>query len=157
SCRALHSLPARRSSDLPEYDAMRRVAKTIFFGSSYGMGAAKFQRLLRVQNKQDFTVEEVRDMLRAFYETYQGMTDWKKKVMEYAGKTGVVATMAGRRRRLPGVFSHDKTIRSRSMRQAVNAIIQGSCADILFQAMVPIQASFEALGGSLVASVHDEL
>src|SRR5690606_19173525 len=131
----------------PEYDAMRRVAKTIFFGSSYGMGAAKFQRLLRVQNKQDFTVEEVRDMLRAFYETYQGMTDWKKKVMEYAGKTGFVATIAGRRRRLPGVFSHDKTIRSRSMRQAVNAIIQGSCADILFQAMVPIQASFEALGG----------
>lgn len=141
----------------PEYDKMRRIAKTTLFGTAYGMGVVKFQRLLLVQNGQEFSREEVKEMLRTFNETYAGLTEWKRGVQEFAGKHGYVPTILGRKRRLPRVFSNDDNVRQRAMRQGVNAVIQGSCADILFQAMIPIQASFKALGGTLVASVHDEL
>lgn len=140
-----------------EYDRMRRIAKTTLFGTAYGMGVIKFQRLLLVQNGQEFSRDEVKHMLYTFNETYEGLTKWKKGVQKFAGEHGYVPTILGRKRRLPRVFSEDENIRQRAMRQGVNAIIQGSCADILFQAMVPIQAAFKSLGGTLIASVHDEL
>jgi DNA polymerase-1 len=141
----------------PHYDAMRRTAKTLLFGQAYGMGANKLQRELLIQNSQEFTVDETRAMLESFRETYWGLTEWKKQVILAVRKYGYVATILGRKRRLPLSRSSDREISSRAERQGVNAIIQGSCADILFQAMVPIQAAFKGLGGSLIASVHDEL
>lgn len=144
-------------NDNPEYDAMRRTAKTLMFGQSYGMGPKKMQRTLLVQNGQEYEYEQVKHMLQSFSETYQGLTDWKQKVMMFARKNGYVLTMYGRKRRLPQAMSSDRTIRSRAERQAVNAVIQGTCADILFEAMPPIQASFKGLGGGLLAAVHDEL
>lgn len=144
-------------NDNPEYDAMRRTAKTLMFGQSYGMGPKKMQRTLLVQNGQEYDYEEVKRLLQSFSETYQGLTDWKKKVMMFARKNGYVLTMYGRKRRLPQAMSSDTSLRSRAERQAVNAVVQGTCADILFEAMPPIQASFKALGGSILASVHDEM
>lgn len=141
----------------PEYDAMRRAAKTLLFGQAYGMGVYKLQRTLLTQNDQEVTIEEARNLLNGFNETYHVMNEWKKKVNDFAGTHGFVPTLLGRKRRLPLVYSKDREVRSRAMRQGVNATIQGSCADILFQAMGPIHAAFKAMGGSLVASVHDEI
>jgi DNA polymerase I-like protein with 3'-5' exonuclease and polymerase domains len=140
-----------------EADAQRRVAKTILFGTAYGMGANKLQRLLLVQNEQEFSLDFVRESLTSFNETYQGVTDFKKEVHKVLRKRGWVRTLRGRVRRLPLAFSQDSYKRSRAERQSVNAIIQGSCAEILFEAMIAIQAVFKSMGGSLVASVHDEL
>lgn len=141
----------------PQYDAWRRTAKTILFGTSYGMGAYKLQRRLLVENGQEYHIDEVKRMLQAFNETYAGLTAWKQEVVKHTARLGFVVTMYGRKRRLPLVFSQDKTIASRAQRQGVNAIIQGTCADILFEAMPPLQRYFVSLGGSLVAAVHDEL
>jgi DNA polymerase I-like protein with 3'-5' exonuclease and polymerase domains len=141
----------------PEYDAMRRAAKTLLFGQAYGMGVYKLQRTLLVQNGQEYSIDEARKLLRGFNETYHVMDAWKTSVNNFAGERGFVPTILGRKRRLPLVFSRDPQVRSRAMRQGVNATIQGSCADILFQALIPIHAAFRAMGGSLVASVHDEI
>lgn len=139
------------------YDAKRRVGKTTNFGSMYGIGGKKFQRMLLVQNGQEFTLNETYALLRSFNETYEGLTDWKNKVMSYVREHGYIVTLGGRKRRLPKACSPDRIERGRAERQAVNAVIQGTCADILFEAMIVIQAAFKALGGGLIASVHDEL
>ena len=139
------------------YDAKRRVGKTTNFGSMYGIGGKKFQRMLLVQNGQEFTLDETYALLRSFNETYEGLTEWKQKVMAFVREHGYIITIGGRKRRLPKACSPDRFERGRAERQAVNAVIQGACADILFEAMIVIQAAFKALGGSLIASVHDEL
>lgn len=139
------------------YDRMRRVGKTTNFGSMYGIGGYKFQRMILVQNSQEFTIDESYDLLKSFNETYAGLTAWKERVMNRVRDLGFVVTIGGRKRRLPKVFSPNPKERGRAERQAVNAIIQGACADILFEAMILIQATFKALGGGLIASVHDEL
>lgn len=139
------------------YDNLRRAAKVLNFGQAYGMGVVKLQRTLLVQNGQEYTLEETKELLRSFNSAYTVLNEWKQKVRAFARKNGWVPTILGRKRRLPNIFSPDPQLSSYAERQAVNSVIQGSCADILFQAMVPIQASFKALGGSLVASVHDEV
>lgn len=141
----------------PEYDMKRRLAKTVFFGSGYGVGAKKLQRLLLSQNQQNVPLEEVRQMLDNFYETYAGLESWKKQVHNYVSKHGFVTTLMGRKRRLPRAFSRDRSESSYAQRQAVSAIIQGSCGDVIYQAMTIAQPVFKSLGGSLVASVHDEI
>lgn len=141
----------------PQFDQWRRTAKTILFGTAYGMGPKKLQLRLLVENGQEYEIDEVYKMLRAFDTTYQGLTDWKERVTLFVAENGFVYTMYGRKRRLPLAFSRDRQIRSRAQRQGVNAIVQGTCADILFEAMPPIQSFFKSLGGGLIASVHDEL
>lgn len=159
---AQHNIPYDKfleeyKNDNPQYDQWRRTAKTILFGTAYGMGPKKLQLKLLVDNGQEYEYHEVYEMLKSFDRTYEGLTKWKKDVIMYTRKTGYVLTMYGRKRRLPLAMHPEPKIRGRAERQAVNAIIQGTCADILFEAMPPIQAAFEGLGGGLIAAVHDEL
>jgi len=141
----------------PEFDKMRRLAKTLFFASGYGVGPKKLQRLMLTQNKVNLPLEEVRQMLDNFYTTYSGLTAWKQQVMEYATKNGFVVSLMGRKRRLPGAASRDRMEKSYAQRQAVSFVVQGSCADIMYRSMEIAQPVFKSLGGGLLASVHDEI
>lgn len=158
--------PARMSyEELKEkYDAgdpwakeMRAVGKTMNFALNYGMGAVKFRRFLLVMNKYEVTEAEAAEWIREYNKTYEATTKWKERVKVFVGNHGYVKTIRGRKRRLPGVYSYDKGTREYAKRQGVNAVIQGSCGDVICEAMIPIQAFLLSIGGSLLLQVHDEL
>lgn len=174
----------------PKGKELRQLGKTGNFALMYGMGAAKFQRYLLVNNKYEITKEQAQEWINAFNLMYLGATQWKigkpthRKVggswvalpadyeddgidrwdirrkggvHNWVREHGYVGTIAKRKRRLPDGFSPEKWIRERAQRQGVNAIIQGSCGDIICSAMIGLQAALKGIGGTLLLQVHDEL
>jgi DNA polymerase I len=140
-----------------EAKKLRSIGKTSNFGLTYGMGAKKYQLLLLTQNGFEVTEKEAQRLINTYNETFAGATEWKKKVVRYAQKLGYVQTMLGRKRRLPGLYSNDRYEVMRAERMGINAIIQGSCSDVISQAMPAIQKALSAIDGYILLQVHDEL
>ncbi len=147
---------------------MRQLGKTGNFALTYGMGAPKFQRYLIVNNGYEVSIDQAREWIDGYNDTYQGAYGWKRGKPNQYGKRcggveqfilskGYVVTYAGRFRRLPWAYSKDKSDRSYAIRQGINAIIQGSVSDIMAEAMIHIQPALEGLGGSLLLQIYDEL
>ena len=147
---------------------LRQLGKTGNFALTYGMGAPKFVRRLIVDNGYETTVEQGQEWIDGYNDTYKVAYEWKygkigengqRKggVVQYARRHGFVVTFGGRKRRLPGITSHNRYDRGYAERQAINAIIQGSVGDVICGAMVEIQPVVRGLGGSILLQVHDEL
>lgn len=150
-------LKARIDDGDPEAKQLRSIGKTSNFGLTYGMGSKKYQLLLLTQNGVEVTEKEAQRLIDAYNETFAGATLWKKRVVQYAQKLGYVQTILGRRRRLPGLYSNDRYEVMRAERMGINAIIQGSCSDVISQAMPAIQQALSAIRGYILLQVHDEL
>jgi DNA polymerase I-like protein with 3'-5' exonuclease and polymerase domains len=148
---------ARLSAADPDAKRARFIGKTSNFGLLYGMGSAKFQRLLLVDAGVKVSLKESEQLIEDFRTTYPVLRQWKMGVTRYIGRKGYITTLSGRKRRLPDAFSDVEWMKNRAMRMGVNAYIQGSCADIINKAIPAIQEQFRALGGSLLLQVHDEL
>ena len=129
----------------------RQVGKGVNFLTAYGGGAGK------LANTTGISVDEAREIIDNYYRQFSGITEWKRQVVANGRIRGYVETMAGRRRRLPDLKSNDDMERSRAERQAVNAVVQGSAADICKQAMLDIYDLLKGTGASLLVQVHDEL
>jgi DNA polymerase-1 len=142
----------------PDAKQWRQIGKTSNFGLLYGMGARKFQRYLLVENGLKVSETEAQELIDSFDRTYLGVTAWKQRLIRDAHRTQYVTTLAGRKRRLPDISHPDDIgLIKRAERQAVNAVVQGSCADIISGCMPAIQKSLRTLGGTLLLQVHDEL
>ena len=144
-------------NDNTAYKAMRRVGKVSNFGLAYGMGAKKFQRYLLVEADTYVTEGEAVKLIQGYNDTFAESLVWKKRVYEYAKQLGYVRTLAGRHRRLPNLHSRDRYEVLKAERQAVNAIIQGSAADVIMEAMPPLHRALNAIGGGILLQVHDEI
>lgn len=129
----------------------RQIGKGVNFLTAYGGGSGK------LSNTTGISIEDARQMIDNYYKQFAGITSWKQKVIQQGRIKGYVSTMSGRRRRLPELHSSDDMLRSRAERQAVNAVVQGSAADICKQAMVDIDALLDGTGAKLLVQVHDEL
>ena len=101
--------------------------------------------------------KDAQEILNNYYKTFSELTSWKRTLVEKAKKDGYVSTLYGRRRRLPDLRSTDKELRARAERQAVNAIVQGTAADLCKQAMVDVYNAMSNTSVKLVVQVHDEL
>lgn len=132
-------------------DEERQVGKGVNFLTAYGGGAGK------LANTTGISIEEARDIIDNYYKQFSGLTEWKRQVVATGRTRGYVTTLSGRRRRLPDLHSTDDLIRSRAERQAVNAVVQGSAADLCKQAMIDIDVLLKGTGASLLVQVHDEL
>lgn len=141
----------------PEAKTLRSIGKTSNFGLTYGMGAKKYQLLLLTQNNLSVTEQEAKRLIESYNSTFYGATVWKQRVTRYSHKIGYVQTILGRKRRLPGLRSKDKYEVMRAERMGINAVIQGSCADVISQAMPAIQRALSAINGYILLQVHDEL
>ena len=108
-------------------------------------------------NTTGISVDDAREMIEQYYKQFAGLTEWKRHVVETGRKKGYVSTIAGRRRRLPDLNANDDYTRSRAERQAVNAVVQGSAADICKEAMVNISKLLKGTGAKMLVQVHDEL
>lgn len=132
-------------------DEERQIGKGANFLTAYGGGAGKLARTTGI------TMESAVNMINSYYKNFAGLTDWKRKVVVKGRARGYVTTLSGRRRRLPDLTSNDEEKRSRAERQAVNAIVQGSAADICKQAMIDINNALAGTDTKMAVQVHDEL
>jgi DNA polymerase-1 len=131
----------------------RRSAKTANFGIIYGISAFGLAQRLDIPNR------EAKELIDNYFESYPGIKNYMESVVAKAATEGYVETMFGRRRILRDITSSNRTVRGLAERNAINAPIQGSAADIMKLAMVEIYRRFEAEGirSKMIMQVHDEV
>lgn len=132
---------------------MRRKAKTANFGIIYGISVFGLAERLNIPRS------ESKELIEGYFKTYPGIRDFMDQVVETAREKGYVETIYKRKRFLPDIQSHNAVVRGYAERNAINAPIQGSAADIIKVAMVRIFKRFEAEGlkSKMILQVHDEL
>ena len=132
---------------------MRRKAKTANFGIIYGISTFGLAERLSVSRT------EAKTLIDGYFETYPRIKEYMTQCVEEARKCGYVTTICGRRRMLPDINSHNATVRGYAERNAINAPIQGSAADIIKIAMINIfdRIQREGLQARMILQVHDEL
>ena len=131
----------------------RRRAKTANFGIIYGISAFGLSQRLEIPRK------EAKEIIDGYFASYPGVKKYMDNVVEKAKEEGFVSTIFGRRRYLNDIASHNAIARGLAERNAVNAPIQGSAADIMKIAMINIHRRFAAEGirSRVILQVHDEL
>jgi DNA polymerase-1 len=132
----------------------RRHAKAINFGLIYGMSAFGLTR------STELTLSESQDFVEAYFKQFPGVKKYLDGIRRSARETGYVETLLGRRRYFPALKGTlNQTLRNREEREAINAPIQGTAADIMKIAMIKIPPAMAQAGlhGRMLLQVHDEL
>ncbi len=132
----------------------RRAAKAINFGLIYGMSAFGLMR------GTELTLAEAEDFVEAYFKQFPGVKNYLDGIRRQAAEQGYVETLLNRRRYFPTLKNErNSQVRNREEREAINAPIQGTAADILKIAMLKIPAALKKLGLSaqMLLQVHDEL
>ncbi len=139
---------------LDEVDpGMRRKAKEVNFGIIYGISAFGLAQNLNISRT------EASDIIKAYFKEFPAVNEYMTEVVEEARKKEYVTTILGRKRWLRDINSRNQTVRGYSERNAVNAPIQGSAADMIKVAMINIHKWMKAekLKSKMIMQVHDEL
>ncbi len=131
--------------------ALRRRAKTINFGIIYGISAFGLAKQLSVSN------QEASQMINAYFERYPGIDAYIRNSQRQAREQGYVLTLMGRKVYTPGILDKNAMLRQFAERQATNAPLQGSNADIIKRAMIKIHTFLKPYKSKLLLQVHDEL
>jgi len=131
----------------------RSHAKTVNFGIVYGVSA------FGLSNQTSLSRSESKDLIDAYYKTYPRLKQYINEQVQIAREQGYVQTISGRRRYLKDINSQNQVVRGGAERNAVNAPIQGSAADIIKIAMINIQKRLvnENWKSKMLLQVHDEL
>ena len=140
--------------DIKEVTAdMRRKAKTANFGIIYGISVFGLAERMNVDRK------EAKELIDGYFETYPQVKAYMDKSIQVAREHGYVETIFHRKRFLPDINSRNAVVRGYAERNAINAPIQGSAADIIKVAMARIYERFKAEGlkAKMILQVHDEL
>ena len=131
----------------------RRRAKTANFGIIYGISAFGLAQRLDIPNR------EAKELIESYFESYPGVKRYMDDAIAKATAEGCVKTMFGRQRILHDIHSSNRTVRGMAERNAINAPIQGSAADLMKLAMIEIHRRFKAEGirSKMILQVHDEV
>lgn len=152
----IHASTASRVFNVALEDVTREQrsnAKTVNFGIIYGVSA------FGLSNQTSLTRSESKELIDTYYETYPKLKAYMSNQVAFARENGYVETVLGRRRYLKDINSRNAIVRGAAERNAVNAPIQGSAADIIKLAMINIHNRFSAEGfkSKMLLQVHDEL
>ncbi|MDE7150170.1 MAG: DNA polymerase I, partial [Bacteroidales bacterium] len=152
----VHTATAAKVFNVPLEDvtpAMRRMAKTVNFGIIYGISALGLAERLQISRK------EAAELIEKYFLQYPGLKSYMADVLETAREKGYVETMCRRRRYLPDIVSGNAVVRNYAERNAVNAPVQGSSADMIKIAMIRIadRLKREGFAARMLLQVHDEL
>ena len=131
----------------------RSHAKIVNFGIIYGVSA------FGLSNQTDLNIKESKNLIETYYEKYPKLKQFIEKQIFFAREKGYVETILGRRRVLRDINSSNSIIKSAAERNAVNAPIQGSAADIIKMSMINIQKEFisKKIKSKMLLQIHDEL
>lgn len=147
AARLFHKAAADVTSD------ERRRAKTANFGIIYGISAFGLAQRLDIPNR------EAKELIENYFASYPAVKAYMDGAVLRATNDGYVETMFGRRRALRDIISSNRTVRGVAERNAINAPIQGSAADIMKLAMIEIRRRFiaEGIRSKMIMQVHDEV
>ena len=131
----------------------RTNAKTINFGIIYGISA------FGLSNQTDLSRKESKELIETYYNKYPKLKKYIASQISFAREEGYVETLLGRRRYLKDINSRNSIVRGGAERNAINAPIQGSAADIIKIAMINIQSKLidKNFHSKMLLQVHDEL
>ena len=152
----IHASTAAKVFGVPLNEVTREQrgnAKTVNFGIIYGVSA------FGLSNQTDLNRTEAKELIETYYETYPKLRAYISKQVDFARDNGYVETVLGRRRYLKDINSRNAVVRSAAERNAVNAPIQGSAADIIKIAMINVYNKLETgnYKTKMLLQVHDEL
>ena len=152
----IHASTAAKVFNVPLDEVTREQrsnAKTVNFGIVYGVSA------FGLSNQTDLSRSEAKELIDTYYETYPKLKAYMSAQVDFAREHGYVETVLNRRRYLKDINSRNSMVRSGAERNAVNAPIQGSAADIIKLAMINIHNRFEKenFKSKMLLQVHDEL
>jgi len=146
---AIYSVPLERVTK-----EQRRHAKAVNFGLIYGMSAFGLTR------SSELTLAESEDFVEAYFRQFPGVKRYLDSMRVLAARQGYVETLLGRRRYFPGLQTErNQNVRNREEREAINAPIQGTAADIMKLAMLRLPGALRQAGlrAQILLQVHDEL
>ncbi|MCF4100213.1 DNA polymerase I [Gillisia sp. M10.2A] len=152
----IHASTAAKVFNVPLEEVTREQrsnAKTVNFGIIYGVSA------FGLSNQTDLSRAESKDLIDTYYKTYPKLRDYINEQIDFAREHGYVQTVLGRRRYLKDINSQNAVVRGAAERNAVNAPIQGSAADIIKLAMINIHKKLKERNykTKMLLQVHDEL
>ena len=152
----IHASTAAKVFNVPLDEVTREQrsnAKTVNFGIVYGVSA------FGLSNQTDLSRKEAKALIDTYYETYPKLKKYMANQVDFARENGYVETVLNRRRYLKNINSRNAIVRGAAERNAVNAPIQGSAADIIKLAMINIYNRFEKenFTSKMLLQVHDEL
>ena len=152
----IHASTASKVFNVPIEDVTREQrgnAKTVNFGIIYGVSA------FGLSNQTDLSRTEAKELIDTYYKTYPKLRDYIGNQIDFARDNGYVQTVMGRRRYLKDINAGNAVVRGAAERNAVNAPIQGSAADIIKIAMINIHEKLEKedYRSKMLLQVHDEL
>ena len=152
----IHAATAAKIYGIPIADVtsdMRRKAKTANFGIIYGISVFGLSQRLSIPRS------EAQELISGYFDAYPGVRRYMNEAIDKARAKGYVETLMGRRRYLPDIRSANAVVRGMAERNAINAPLQGSAADIIKIAMIRIHNAFREknLQSKMILQVHDEL
>ncbi|MDD4847150.1 MAG: DNA polymerase I [Bacteroidales bacterium] len=152
----IHSATASRIYGIPLFEVtreQRRNAKSVNFGIIYGISAFGLSENIGISRK------EAAEIIEQYFEKYPSIKRYMENQIAFAREHGYVETLKNRRRYLPEINASNANIRNFAERNAVNAPIQGTAADLIKIAMIDIFQEFEKqqLKSKMILQVHDEL
>lgn len=152
----IHTATAARVYGVPESEVtkdMRYKAKSVNFGIIYGQGAFGLAENLNISRG------EAKELIENYFREYAGVKKYMDDTINFAREVGYVQTLLGRRRYLRDITSSNGVVRGFAERNAINAPIQGTAADMIKVAMIHVQAALEKnnFATKLLLQVHDEL
>ena len=153
----IHDFTARQIFNVGPKQAVdgnqRRIAKSVNFGLLYGMSDFGLAQRLEISRA------EAKEMTQAYFARFPSVRAYIQSVIEEGREQGFVRTILGRRRYMPALRSSNYMLRSAAEREATNAPLQGSAADIMKLAMVRIEGALarEGLRARMLLQIHDEL
>ncbi|HOO83703.1 MAG TPA: DNA polymerase I [Prolixibacteraceae bacterium] len=152
----IHAATASKIFKIPVTEIssdMRRKAKTANFGIIYGISAFGLSQRLNISRT------EAKELIDGYFEAFPKVKEYMEKSIDEARKNEMVKTLLGRKRYLVDINSANAVVRGVAERNAINAPIQGSAADIIKIAMINIQKQLEKenLKSKMILQVHDEL
>ncbi|MFK5981761.1 MAG: DNA polymerase, partial [Flavobacteriaceae bacterium] len=152
----IHASTAAKVFDVPLSEVtkeQRSNAKKVNFGIIYGVSA------FGLSNQTDLSRSEAKELIETYYESYPKLKNYMSAQVNFARENGYVQTVLGRRRYLNSINTSNAIVRGAAERNAVNAPIQGSAADIIKIAMINLYKKFEEgnYKSKMLLQVHDEL
>lgn len=152
----IHAMTASKIFGVPIDEVtpqQRRIAKTANFGIMYGISAFGLAQRLRIPRN------EAKQIIDDYFRHFPSISYFIEDTLTAARENGYVETIFGRRRYIPDINSHNATVRALAERNAVNAPIQGTAADIIKIAMINVDRRMtqEHLKSKMVLQIHDEL
>ena len=152
----VHTVTAQQMFGLGEGEAtkeQRRLAKMLNYAVLYGV--SEFG--LAQQLGGGFSISEAKELIRLYNERFPTVLDFTKSIITEARSKGFTTTMCGRRRYFPDIHAPKIMERKSAERQAVNAPIQGTAADMLKLAMIHVDKHIQGTSARMILNVHDEL